>query len=69
MIDIFKITTPVHGTTSIEVKNLINQLQERLRQAKEDNKHFGWGCTRYVVTMDDEGQLWLSGDTKDDEID
>jgi hypothetical protein len=66
MKDIFQITTPVHGTTDIEVSALIKQLQQRLRQAKEDNKHYGWGCTRYSITMDNEGQLWLSGHTKKD---
>ena len=65
MIDIFKITTPVHGSTNVEVNDLINQLQQRLRQAKDDNKHFGWGCTRYVITMDVDGQLWLSGQTQE----
>lgn len=62
-IDLFTITTPVHGTTDIEVEDLIKELHRRLRQAKEDNKHFEWGCTRYTVTMDKEGQLWLSGHT------
>ena len=66
MKDIFQITTPVHGTTDIEVSELIKQLQQRLRQAKEFNKSYGWGCTRYTVTMDNEGQLWLSGHTKKD---
>ena len=66
MKDIFQITTPVHGTTDIEVSELIKQLQQRLRQAKEYNKHYGCGCTHYTVTMDNEGQLWLSGHTKKD---
>ena len=66
MKDIFQITTPVHDTTDIEVSELIKQLQQRLRQAKEFNKHYGWGCTRYSITMDSEGQLWLSGHTKKD---
>ena len=60
-IDIFKITTPVYGTVDIKATDLIIELQQRLRQAKEENKHFGWGCTRYTITMDNEGQLWLSG--------
>jgi len=63
-IDIFDITTPVHGTTTIEVESLIKQLQLRLRQAKEDNEHFGWGCVRYCITMDESGHLWLTGFTK-----
>ena len=67
MKDIFQITTPVHGTTDIEVSELIKQLQQKLRLAKEFNKHYGWGCTRYSITKDSEGQLWLSGHTKKDQ--
>jgi hypothetical protein len=67
MKDIFQITTPVHGTADIEVSELIKQLQQKLRQAKEFNKHYGWGCARYSITMDSEGQLWLSGHTKKDQ--
>jgi uncharacterized glyoxalase superfamily protein PhnB len=66
MIDIFRITTPVYGTTSIEVESLIKELKQRLSQAKEKNKHFDWGCVRYCITTDEFGHLWLIGFTKED---
>ena len=66
MTEIFNITTPVYGTTTIEVESLIKELQQRLRQAKEDNDHFDWGCIRYVIATDEFGQLWLNGITKED---
>ena len=67
MKDIFQITTPVHGTTDIEVSELIKELQQKLRLAKADNRHYDWGCTRYFITMNSEGQLWLSGHTEKDQ--
>ena len=62
IVDLFKLTTPLYGTTTIEVESFIEQLQARLRQVKEDNNHFGYDIKRYVVTIDVEGQLWLSGE-------
>jgi len=67
-IDIFKITTPVCGTTDIEIVNFIKELLQRLRQAKSDSNHYGWKCTRYTLTMDKENQLWLSGWTNNPDV-
>jgi hypothetical protein len=62
IIHLFQITTPVHGTTVIEARGFIKQLLSMLRDAKEENKWFGYGFDRYVVTKDAEGSLWLSGE-------
>lgn len=66
MIDYFKIYTPTYGTTDIEVNVFIEELKNRLRQAKVDNKHFGHECVKFVITKDAEGNLWMSGYTKKD---
>lgn len=66
MIDYFKIYTPTYGTTDIEVDGFIEELKNRLRQAKLDNKHFDHKCVKFVITKDHEGELWLSGYAKKD---
>ena len=65
MIDLYKLTTPLYGTTNIEAADFIDQLKLRLRHAEDDNKHHNYNITRYIITIDVEGQLWLSGETNE----
>ena len=63
---LFKITTPRHGITDVDVVDLINELKTRLRHAKEDAKHFNRKFDSYRIEADKEGGLWLSGVSVED---
>jgi hypothetical protein len=66
MINYSKLIKPTYGTTNVEVKDFIKDIKNKLRFAKVDSKHFNHKCVRFVITIDENDQLWISGYTKDD---
>lgn len=66
MIDYYRVHTPTHEIYHIDVKSFIQDLRDRLNQAKKDNKRFNHKCKGFLITKDNAGVLWISGYTKED---
>lgn len=63
---LYKLTMPVYGNTTVDVKEMITELKNRLKFAKQENKHFDWKIVSYVIAQDEDEKFWLCGLEKGD---